>query len=211
MSIYFLLLLIMIFLLYQGLIFSLSYAPIKIKLISAMALILMLFRYIALIILYTIKNQNYLYLLKPVVYANLLSIPLCGILSIFIFSRNNRIKLKKTLIMGVMLCIAYFILLYKSTANINVSNICGYTLELQLQVYGYMVLLIINTIFLIIGVKLYNKTYSSKLGTIFIIMASSITLMSVLFTSIDSNFPMLLLGDISWILTINYGLMKFKR
>jgi len=211
MSIYFLLLLIMIFLLYQGTIFSLSYAPKKIKIISAMALIIMAFRYIALIILYTIKNQSYLYLLKPVVYANLLCIPLCGILSVLIFSRNNRIKLKKILLLSMILFIAYFILIYKSPANINVSNICGYIIELQLQAYGYIILLIINSIFLFIGIKLYNKVYSSKLGAILIIMASSFTLISVLLSSIDSNFPMLLLGDLSWILTLNYGLMKFKR
>ena len=70
MSIYFLLLLIMVLLLYQGIISSLVYAPRKIKIISVMALILMIFRYIALIILFIIKNQNYLYLLKPVVYTN---------------------------------------------------------------------------------------------------------------------------------------------
>jgi len=189
----------------------LSYAPKKIKIISAMALIIMAFRYIALIILYTIKNQSYLYLLKPVVYANLLCIPLCGILSVLIFSRNNRIKLKKILLLSMILFIAYFILIYKSPANINVSNICGYIIELQLQAYGYIILLIINSIFLFIGIKLYNKVYSSKLGAILIIMASSFTLISVLLSSIDSNFPMLLLGDLSWILTLNYGLMKFKR
>jgi len=176
-----------------------------------MALIIMAFRYIALIILYTIKNQSYLYLLKPVVYANLLCIPLCGILSVLIFSRNNRIKLKKILLLSMILFIAYFILIYKSPANINVSNICGYIIELQLQAYGYIILLIINSTFLFIGIKLYHKVYSSKLGAILIIMASSFTLISVLLSSIDSNFPMLLLGDLSWILTLNYGLMKFKR
>ena len=109
MSIYFLMLLIMVLLLYGGIISSLFYAPKKIKIISAMALILMTFRYIALIILFIIKNQSYLYLLKPLVFTNLLCIPICGILSVFIFSRNNKIKLKKILLMCAMLCIAYFI------------------------------------------------------------------------------------------------------
>ena len=65
MSIYFLMLLVMALLLYEGIISSLFYAPKKIKIISTMALILMTFRYIALIILFIIKNQSYLYLLKP--------------------------------------------------------------------------------------------------------------------------------------------------
>lgn len=211
MNIYFLLLLVMVLLLYGGIISSLTYAPKKIKIISAMALSLMTFRYIALIILFTIKNQNYLYLLKPLVYANLLCIPICGFLSIFIFSRNNKIKLKKILFICAMICIAYFIVIYKSPANINISNNCGYTIELQLEVYCYIVMLIINSIFLIKGIKLYNKIYSSKLGALLIVIASSITLLSVLLTSINPDFPMILLGDIFWIITIDYGLIKFKR
>lgn len=211
MSIYFLLLLVMILLLYGGIISSLGYAPKKIKVISAMALILMSFRYIALIILFTIKNQSYLYLLKPLVHANLLCIPICGILSVFIFSRNNKMKFKKIIFMCVMLCIAYALVIYKSPANINISNNQGYTIELQLEAYCYIGLLIINSIFIIKGIKLYNKINSNKLGAVLIIIASGITLISVILNSIYPNLPMLLLGDISWIVTIDYGLIKLKR
>lgn len=211
MSIYFLLLLVMVLLLYQGVISSLSCAPKKIKIISVIALSLMTFRYIALIILFIMKNQSYLYLLKPVVFMNLVCIPICGILSISIFSRDNKIKLKKILFMCLMLGISYFIVIYKSSAYINISNNFGYIIELQLETYCYTVLLVINSIFLIKGINLYNKIYSNKLGVVLIIISSSITLLSVLLTSINSNLPMLLLGDISWILTIDYGLIKFKR
>ncbi|MGH4124968.1 MAG: hypothetical protein ACREV6_18790 [Clostridium sp.] len=211
MSIYFLLLLVMVLLLYGGIISSLVYAPKKIKIVSVITMSLMTFRYIALLILFTIKNQSYLYLLKPLVYANLLCIPICGILSVFIFSRNNKIKLKKILFMCVMLCIAYILVVYKSPANIDISNNCGYTIELQLEAYCYIVLLIINSILFIKGIKLYNKIYANKLGAVLITIASSITLLSVLITSINSNFPMILLGDIAWIVTLDYGLIKFKR
>ena len=197
MSIYFLLLLIMVLLLYGGIISSLGYAPKKIKIISAMALILMTCRYIALIILFTIKNQSYLYLLKPLVYANLLCIPICGILSVYIFSRNNKIRLRKILFMCTMLCIACGLVIYKSPVNINISDNCGYIIELQLEAYCYIVLLIINSIFLFKGIRLYNKIYASKLGAVLIIIASSITLLSVIITSLNSNSPMILLGDIS--------------
>lgn len=211
MSIYFLVLLIMVLLLYEGIISSWVYAPKKIMLLSVAALILMTFRYIALIILFIMKNQSYLYLLKPAVFTNLLCIPLCGFLSVFIFARNNKIKLIKILLMCAVPFIAYFIIVYKSPANINISNLYGYTIELQMESYYYIVLLIINSIFAIKGIELYNKTYSSKLGSALIIMSSSITLIAVILTSINTNFAWLLLGDISWIITIDYGLKKFKR
>lgn len=211
MSIYFLLLLLMVLLLYGGIISSLAYAPKKIKIISIMALSLMSFRYVALIILFTFKNQSYLYLLKPLVYTNLLCIPICGILSVFIFSRNSKIRLKKILFMFAVLCIAYFIVIYKSPANINISNSCGYTIELQLEVYCYIVLLIINSIFFVQGINLYNKIYACKLGAVLIVIASSTTILSLLLTSINSKFPLILLGDIFWIITLDYGLIKFKR
>lgn len=211
MSIYFLLLLIMILLLFKGIISSLVYAPKKIKIISVMALILMTFRYIALIILFIIKNQNYLYLLKPLVFINLLCIPLVGIISISIFSRINKIKLKRILLMCVMLSIAYFVVIYKTPSNINISNNCGYIIELQLEFYIYILMVIINSIFFIKGIKLYNKNYANKIGAVLIIISSSITLLSVLLISINPNFSWTMLGDISWIVTINYGLLKFKR
>lgn len=211
MSIYFLLLSIMIFLLYEGIICGLHYAPRKIKIISLIALILMTFRYITLIILLVIKNMNYLYLLKSSIYTNFLCIPICGIISVYIFARNNNIKLKKILLMCVILCIAYFTVIYNSDANINISNICGYTIKLQLEDYFYVTSLMVNSIFIIIGIELFNKPHSSKLGAILIIISSSITLISVLLTSINASFAFLLLGDISWVLTIDYGLMKFKK
>lgn len=211
MSIYFLLMLIMFFLLYEGIISSLFYAPKKIKIISIIALILMMFRYIALIILYIIKNQNYLYLLKHLVYTNLLSIPICGVISVFIFARNNKIKLKKISFMGLILCIIYCIMIYKSASNINVSNLCGYIIKLQLEGYCYIALLIINSVFIIKGIELFNKTYSNKLGSALVIISATVTIISVILTSINVNFSWLLLGDIFWIVTIDYGLIKFKR
>ena len=211
MSIYFLLLLIVSFLLYEGIISSLLYAPKKIKIISIIALILMTFRYIALIILYVIKNQNYLYLLKPLVFTNLLSIPICGVISVFIFARNNKIKLKKILFICLSLSVVYFIMIYKSASDINVSTLCGYIIELQLEDYCYIALLIINSVFIIKGIELFNKTYSNKLGAALIIISSIVTIISVILTSINGNIPWLLLGDISWIITIDYGLIKFKK
>ncbi|MBU3090798.1 hypothetical protein KPL35_01660 [Clostridium sp. CF011] len=211
MSIYFLLLLIVFFLLYEGIISSLIYAPKKIKIISLIALILMTFRYIALIILSVIKNQNYLYLLKPLVFTNLLSIPICGVISVFIFARNNKIKLKKILFICLMLSVVYCIMIYKSASDINVSILCGYIIELQLEGYCYIGLLIINSVFIIKGIELFNKTYSNKLGSAIIIISSIVTIISVILTSINGNLPWLLLGDISWIITIDYGLIKFKK
>lgn len=211
MSIYFLLLLIMALLLYKGIISSLVYAPKKIKIISTMALILMTFRYIALIILFIIQNQSYLYLLKPMVFTNLLSIPICGIVSVFVFARNNKIKLKKVLLISVMLCIVYLIIIYKSPASVNMSKLYGYTIALKLEEYYYIPILMISSIFVIKGIKLFNEIYSNKLGAVLIIMSSSITLISVLLTLINIDFAWLLLGDIVWIITMDYALIKFRR
>ena len=211
MNIYFLLLLIMFFLLYEGIVSSLFYAPKKIKIISVMALVLMMFRYIALLIPLVVKTQNYLYFLKPLVYLNFLCIPICGLISVYIFARNNKIKLKNIFFLSAMLCASYCIVVYKSDVTINISNIFGYTIELGLKDYCYVVLLIINSIFIIIGIDLFNKVYSNKLGSVLIIISSVGTVISVLLTPINTNSIFLLLADISWIVTLNYGLIKFKR
>ncbi|MCJ7691316.1 MAG: hypothetical protein MUO60_18655 [Clostridiaceae bacterium] len=211
MSIYFLMLLMMFLLLYQGIISSLFYSPKRIKIISTMILFLMTLRYIALIILFVIKNQSYLYLLKPVLYANILCIPLCGILTVFIFARNDRVKIKKILILCAVVSLAYCTLIYKSSVKINISNITGYTMELQLETYYYSALLIINSIFVIKGIGLFHRISSNKLGVVLIIVSSSITVITVLISSTNMEFAWLLLADMSWIITLDYGLIKFKR
>jgi hypothetical protein len=201
----------MVLLLYKGIISSLFHAPKKIKVISTMALILMTFRYIALITLFIIQNQSYLYLLKPMVYTNLLCIPICGIVSVFIFGRNNKIKLKKVLLISLILSIIYLIIIYKSPANINISKLYGYTIELKLQDYYYISILIISSIFVIKGIGLFNESYSNKLGSILIILSSCITIISVILNSINTSFAWVVLGDISWVITIDYALKKFKK
>ena len=211
MSIYFLLLLMMILLLYEGITSSMVYAPKKIKIISGMALILMTFRYIALIILFVIDNQNYLYLLKPIVFTNLICIPVCGIVSIFIFARNSKIKLNKVLFISVILCIIYSIIIYISPASLNLSKFGGYNLDLKLEAYYYIPLLIASSMIMVKGIEMLNKTFSNKIGALLIIMSSIITLMSVLLTSINPNFMWLLFGDICWVITLDYGLIKFKK
>ena len=211
MSIYFLLLFIMILLLYEGIICCLYHAPIKIKIMSCIVLILMTFRYIALLIFLIVKDQNYLYLLKLLVYTNFLCIPLCSIISLFIFSRNSDIKLKKILSILLALSIIYCVVIYNSKTNTTISNVYGHTIKLQFEDYFYYILLIINSIFVIMGIKLFNKTYSSKLGAALIVISASITLMAVLLTSINTSFNFMVLCDISWILTMDYGLKKFKK
>jgi len=201
----------MVLLLYEGIVSGLFYAPKKIKVMSVIALVFMAFRYIALIILFIMKNQSYLYLLKPLVFTNLLCIPVCGILSAIIFARDNKIKLKKILLIFTILCVVYGIVIYKSPANLMISELCGYTIELQLEVYCYIIFLITNVIFATKGIELFNKPYSNKLGAILIIISAIITVIAVLITSINTNFAWLVLGDISWIITIDYGLIKLKR
>ena len=102
-------------------------------------------------------------------------------------------------------------MIYKSASNINVSNLCGYIIKLQLEGYCYIALLIINSVFIIKGIELFNKTYSNKLGSALVIISATVTIISVILTSINVNFSWLLLGDIFWIVTIDYGLIKFKR
>lgn len=208
---YFLLLLIMIILLYEGIVCSFVYAPKKIKIISTTALILMSFRYVALVILFAMQNQSYLYLLKPAVFTNLISIPLCGILSVFIFARNSKIQFNKILFISTILCIVYSIVIYKSPANINMSMISGYNVAFKSELYYYIPLLIANSILVIKGIEMFNKTYSNKIGALLIIMSASITLIALLVTSINITFIWILLGDMCWVITLNYGLRRFKR
>lgn len=62
------------------------------------------------------------------------------------------------------------------------------------------------------GIRACRYKYSNKLGALLIIISSLLTVASVLLTILDARFfGVKLVGEILWVITMVYGLEKFRQ
>lgn len=205
-------LLVMIMLIYEGLTTALKYAPIKIKAITIGSMLLILLRYLSLFLLLIYEKMQYVYLLKPFIFLELIYMPIVIFICVYIFSRNDKIKLNFFYVLSVVFLLIYFILIVKAPLFANLSSIYGYSITLKNGIYSYLVLLSINSFVFVLGFKVYSFKYADKLGATLLIIASLIAIFSIILSVINSNFVgMIILGEVIWVIVLDYGLRKFIK
>lgn len=206
------LLFVMILLVYEGITTSLCYAPKKIKYITLCALILVLLRYISLIVLFINERPLYLYMLKPIMFLEIIYIPIIGFITIYMLSRNEKIKLNYFYMLLVVFTGVYLLVTIKSPINTNISDVYGYIITLKKDYGLYIVLSIINTIYLIVSIKAYSFKYSNKIGITFSIISALTMIITILISLLGSFFfGVKLIGELFWVITLVYSLSKFKK
>ncbi|WP_291583338.1 hypothetical protein [Clostridium sp. UBA6640] len=202
----------MIMLIYEGITTSISYAPEKIKHITVMALILVVLRYISLLLLYLNQRPLYMYLLKPIMFLEIVYLPIIGFICIYIFSRNDKIKLNYFYFISTIFLVIYLFIAVKAPIKTTLSELYGYTIILEKDYNMYLILCIINTIYFVMGIRACRYKYSNKLGSLLILISSLLTLTSVLLTVVNAKFfGAKLVGEILWVITMVYGLEKFRQ
>ena len=199
-------------LLINGINSSISYAPKKIKYITLITLILALIRFIVLILLSLNESPLYIYLLKPIVFLEVVYIPIIGFISLYIFSRNDNIKLNYFYFVAVIFIGIYLITTLRIPVNTTISSFYGYRLILHKD-YGMNTLMFIfNSIYLVISIKQLSNKYSNKRGLILVAVSSVLTIGTFLVAILNPVFwGLRLLGELLWIITLGYGLEKFKK
>lgn len=215
MSIYYfyLILLISLFLLiYYALDCSLRFAPSKIRIVSSAVLTIASFRYIALLIFLITKNIRNLYLLKPLLYLNLLCIPILALVSFYILARNDKIKFDYCMVIGVILMIIYMVAMVKLPVHIEVYNNYGYIMSFYNNNLAYGTYLIINTIFFFGAIFFLGNKNSNKPGMWLILSSAFITSAELIIAVLGLHIiPAVLFGDILWIITAAFALNKLRK
>lgn len=205
------LLLIIFILINMGLYLS-KFSPKKIKTITIFIILFMLFRYIALLILTLANNIEYLYLLKPFFFLNLISVPLLALTVIYIYIRKDNINFSHIFIIAAVLIALYSVIIYKCPSSIQNSEISGYTMVFFRDEYIYWIYVVLNTIILFLTIGLVRENNVNKIGMYFIITSSFITIVELIIwligiVLIGEN----IVGDILWMITLLYGLNKVKK
>ncbi|WP_242846055.1 hypothetical protein [Clostridium novyi] len=68
-----------------------------------------------------------------------------------------------------------------------------------------------NIILIVLAINIYKPNLDKK-GIVFVIVSSMITVLETLFFVIGKGvFIELIIGDILWMLTLNYGISKLKK
>lgn len=215
MSIYYIyisLLLLAFILIYYGIEWCIRYAPVRIKLLGTTLIAILTIRYIGLLILLIIKNIKYLYLLKSLVFLNVLCIPVLAFISLYILARNDNIKFSYGFIILGILLAAYILAMTFIPIGIISQGSLGYVITLERSKILFGTYLIINTIVFLYSLLLLEHKSTNRLGIILIIAASAITVLEIIFSSLCGNIlPSIIISDVMWLSTINFALYRFKR
>lgn len=209
---YLALLLLMFLLIYYGVSCSVRFAPLKIRIISLAALAALGARYIALLIFLITGNIKNLYLLKPLMFLNLLCLPVLAIISIYICARNDKIKFNYCIISASLLLVLYIAAIIKLPVSIEIYGSLGYIMCFYNELLVYGIYLIINTIFFFKAVVFLGNKTSNKLGMWLVLVAVLTVIIEVIVKSSGvSILPSILFGDVIWIFAADYALYKLKK
>lgn len=210
--IYLSLLLLIFMLIFTGINYTLKHAPIKIRVLFLSIFALLSLRYAALIIFLTSKNIKYLYLFKPLIFLNLMCMPILAVISIYILARSDKFKFNYCLGICGFLIVLYIFAIIKFPVNIITLGNLGYSMCFINKdiVLGYY--LIINTVFLFEVIVLLGYKNTNKLGMWMVLAASLTAIAETLarYMNIDL-IPACVFGDILWIGASIYALNKLKR
>lgn len=209
---YLILLLLIFVLLYKGISYTIKFAPAKIKLLSIFAFILLIFRYIVMLIYFVSPTIKYLYLFKSIIFLNLLCIPILALISIYILARKDRLKLSYFIIISIIIFILYILAAIKLQVNIEIYKNLGYRMYFLNYNLVDGIYLIINTIFFFSAIIFLSNNITNRFGMWLTFFSALIAMLEIILKSLGiSLFPMLILGDIFWIITAVYALYKLKK
>ncbi|SKA84185.1 hypothetical protein SAMN05428976_106136 [Clostridium sp. USBA 49] len=215
MNIYFIylsILLLTFILIYYGLNFGYKYAPFKIKILSVGAFISLALRYIALLIFLINKNIRNMYLLKPIIFLNFISIPILAMISIYIYSRNNKFKFNYCIIFSIILSIFYIFIIFNFQVNINSIKELGYSMEFINNNLIYGIFLILNTLYLFSAIVLLGFKNINTIGICLLLISSIVEIFEIIIKICGIGiFPVPIVGDIFFILCADYALYKLKK
>lgn len=187
--------------------------PPKICILSSAVLVLLILRYISLFIMYMSKNINYIYMLKPFYFIYFLCIPLCGLISVYILIRNDKINFMYILLISFVIIIVYEIVMLKMQIYISISDDYGFGYVMYLTKYSiYMDVfnLAVNIVFLLTAISFLNK--KNIVGMFFIMLAALTSIIGMVFMYIGKyNVPQYILGELFWIMALNYSLEKVRK
>ncbi len=149
--IYLFLILAMIFLSYESITSSIRYCPVKIKEVLTISFILIILRIVSLLVLLLADNMKSVYLMKNLVFLNIIYIPIIIYTCLYVFYRNTRMDIKWFYGIFIMGIVIYLICMFKVPMEYYISLSYGYNVILS-NLLPYKILLCINGLSFFMGI-----------------------------------------------------------
>jgi hypothetical protein len=189
-----------------------NYAPIKIKTVSLIALTAAFLRSLCLLYLFFTKKIVLLYLLKPIAFINILYVPVIGIICIYIFMRNDKIKFSYTFIIYALLVVLYILFVYTEPFQIKASQGFGYGFYFSGNMIGAFGFIAVITIILILSILQLGKPAANNFGLSLIIICSLVSIGDTFLNLLGFEYMIQnIMGEIIYLIVFNYGLSRLKK
>lgn len=169
-------------------------------------------RHLGLVLLCILESSKYIYYLKAVIYLDNIAVPLIVLAVTYVYSRSERLKFTGSYFILAAVTIVYVMIMHMSKVMVNVSSIYGFIMEIDNELIISMFSLILIGIMLIINVLLLDKKYVNKKGIWFIIIAvMAVMIEKVIILGGVRIFPYSVIGELIFIMIINFVLSGFKK
>lgn len=187
--------------------------PVKIRVASVILAILFTLRYAALSIMFLSKNIEYLYMLKPVYFLNLITMPVAAFMLLYIFLRMEKINFSYIFLILGMLFALYYAVIVISPANIYPLIKCGYSMQLGATQAIPWIYLVFDTALMFLGIIIIqDKKNINRKGMLIFIIAAASTAAEIALQMISIRpFTEYVFGDIMWALALYYSFLSIKK
>lgn len=208
---YLIILLLMIFIIYDGFNKTTKYAPNKIKLICSVIFILLTLRYVCLIYMFFADNIAYLYFFKPVFFLNFIYIPLGILVTTYILMRNDKIKFSFIFLIAVILGGVYLYLIYNLPIRISIGSFDGYYMQFVNKNIVFIPYIILNLILLgLIWTFCLNRM--KKTGRVLLLLSCSLVIIEASLIMLGFGFiEHIVISDVVGIFALNYSIERLKK
>ncbi len=141
-----------------------------------------------------------------------IAVPLIVVAVTYVYSRAEDIRFTGSYFVLVAVSAVYILIMNVSKVMVNVSSTYGFIMSLDNEIMLSMFSLILMGIMLVINVLLLDKKYINKSGIWFIIIAiMAVMIEKVIILGGIRIFPYSVMGELIFIIIINFVLNGFKK
>ena len=185
--------------------------PLKIKRYYNIALIFTILRGIALIITSVIENQRIVYIIKPLIVIDFITIPLLSLATLYIFFRDENRSFNYNYVFMIVITGVYVatILIYK--LKITIDNNYGFIVNFKEYLTPSLIYLIMIATLAVISLMYMDKPHGNKNGIKMLMISLMITIVEfIVFLDGIKFFPYPLLGQVLVLITTYNAINTFR-
>jgi hypothetical protein len=187
--------------------------PVKVRVSAVLLAILFTLRYAALFIMLLSNNIEYLYMLKPFYFLNLVIAPIAAFVLLYIFTRMDRMNFSYIFLISGMLFALYYAVMVISPAHIYPLLKHGFTMQLGATQAIPWIYLVFYTALMFLGIIIIqDKKNINRKGMMIFIIAASVSSAEIVLQMISIKpFTEYVFGDLMWALSLYYSFLSIKK